>query len=166
MSRYKGFEDFDVAAHQARVKGAQRPYAGTSALAPTQDTLPGIPSENVEEFEEQCRLVQWCRDSNVFVVASLNGAMLFGTKAQRAAQWSALVKAGARKGWLDLMVIAPDGRHLHIELKRIKGGRLTPEQADTIALLNSMNVPAIKCEGAEQAKDAIRRHLKGERLGE
>lgn len=58
---------------------------------------------------------------------------------------------GVRKGFPDYVVIMPNGIRM-IEMKRIKGGTVSPEQSDWIELLNHNGVKAKVCYGFNEAK--------------
>ncbi|MNP62589.1 VRR-NUC domain protein [compost metagenome] len=68
---------------------------------------------------------------------------------------------GVRKGFLDLMLLTPRHGHagLIIEMKRIKGSRIEPEQADWLDWLNSQGFMAVVCRGFDAARDTINSYL-------
>lgn len=68
---------------------------------------------------------------------------------------------GVRSGVPDLFLALPSGGYhgLWIELKRIKGGTLSPEQVDYLTFLKSMHYAAFCCKGAEAAKRLITQYL-------
>ena len=70
---------------------------------------------------------------------------------------------GLRKGVPDLCLpVARGGSHgLYIELKRTKGGRLSPEQAEWIDGLLRQGYAACVCRGWEAASREIERYLQG-----
>jgi hypothetical protein len=77
--------------------------------------------------------------------------------------WKQKVKnrdAGLRAGFPDLAIIA-NGSFFCIEMKRTKGGTLTPEQKSWHQALNDAGVPAYVCRGFDEAKTVIDRHLAG-----
>ena len=64
-------------------------------------------------------------------------------------------RMGVRKGAPDLLLITKKGL-LFIEMKRIKGGKVSPEQREWIDALNAIpNVEATVCYGFEEAKNFI-----------
>ncbi len=63
-------------------------------------------------------------------------------------------RQGTSKGFPDYLVIA-NNRLLAIELKRVKGGRATPEQKEWLEHLNNVGVPAKVCHGADEAIEFI-----------
>lgn len=69
---------------------------------------------------------------------------------------------GVRPGYPDLNLLTP--RHgfagLFIELKRVKGGGLQPDQADWLEWLGGQGFMTVVCKGAEAARETIRGYLK------
>lgn len=57
---------------------------------------------------------------------------------------------GVVKGVPDMFVIA-HGILIAVELKRVKGGVISPEQKEWIKALNDVGTPAAICKGAEEA---------------
>lgn len=103
-----------------------------------------IPTED----EEQMLFVQWFRRTypDVRIFAIPNGG-------HRSASQSVLLKAtGVSAGVPDLYI--PEW-HVWIEMKRRKGGVVSPEQKDWIAYLQSIGHTAIVCKGFEAARDAV-----------
>ena len=100
------------------------------------------------EHEEQRDLVRWFRRKYgpVRIFAIPNG----GYRSMTAA---AKFKAeGVSAGVLDLFVPA---WRLWIEMKRQKGGRVSPEQADWIEYLESVGYTCLVCPGSENAQAQI-----------
>ncbi len=104
-------------------------------------TTTKIPSEHYE----QAVLVAWFRIKypHVLIFAIPNGGARSITTA------AALKVEGVTKGIPDLFV--PEWR-LWIEMKRIKGGVLSPEQKSITEYLKSVNYAVIIAKGAEDAK--------------
>ena len=71
-------------------------------------------------------------------------------------------RAGVKKGVPDLFLpVARKGYHgLWIEMKRQKGGRLSPEQKEWIDGLFSQGSLAVRCDGADEAIGMLERYLK------
>lgn len=105
---------------------------------------PPIPTEH----EEQRDLVRWFRReyAPVRIFAIPNGG------------WRSMATAGKLKaegvspGVPDLFVPA---WRLWVEMKRQKGGKLSPEQADWIAYLEGVGFTCIICPGSANAKAQI-----------
>lgn len=105
---------------------------------------PVIPTED----HEQMMLVQWFRRTypGVRIFAIPNGG------ARHPAVAAKLKATGVSKGVPDLFV--PECQ-LWIEMKRIKGGTVSPEQKDWISYLESIGYTCIIGKGCEDAKAKI-----------
>lgn len=66
--------------------------------------------------------------------------------------------AGLRRGFPDLVIIA-NGKFFCIEMKRQKGGTVTPEQKAWYEALNKAGVPSYVCRGFDEAKKVIDSYL-------
>ena len=101
------------------------------------------------EHEEQRELVRWFRQTwpGVRIFAVPNGGARSKATAGR------LKAEGVASGVPDLFVPA---WRLWIEMKRAKGGSLSPEQKDWIAYLEGVGYWVIVGKGAESAKELIR----------
>jgi hypothetical protein len=105
------------------------------------------------EHEEQREFVQWFRRkfSNVKIFAIANGGW-------RSRATAAKLKAeGVSRGVPDLFVPAWG---LWIEMKRLDGGRLSPDQKSWHLYLASIGQTVLVCHGAEDAKRQIDAHIK------
>ena len=111
------------------------------------------------EHDEQVKVIRWCdahpdpRVSRIY--SHLNGLR---------ASIGAVIKAkasGGRKGIPDLFLPIPCGgfHGLYIEMKRTKGGSLTPEQKDWIKFLGDSGYKAAVCKGHESAIEVIKKYL-------
>lgn len=100
------------------------------------------------EHAEQVTFVTWLRKTfpDVRIFAIPNGGLRHAKVAQ------SLKAEGASPGVPDLYI--PEWK-LWIEMKRIKGGRLSPEQKDWIQYLESVGDDVIIAKGWEAARDAI-----------
>jgi hypothetical protein len=107
------------------------------------------------ESAEQASFVKWFETQypRVRILAVPNGAFLFGNAGQRAKQMHALKMQGLRPGVPDLLI--PEW-FLWIEMKRLKGGKLSPEQADWIMYLRDSGYTVLVCAGAQAAIDAVK----------
>ena len=118
------------------------------------------------EHYEQCAVVEWWRlqypSWSGLLFASANGLYLGGTPRQRAVRWALFEKSGGRAGVSDLMLaIAAKGYHgLWIEMKAVKGGRLSQDQAEFIADMTAQGYMAICCKGADSAIDTIKDYMR------
>lgn len=111
------------------------------------------------EHAEQVKVIQWFDKQypkgNVRLFAVPNGG-------QRAKKTGRDLKAeGVRSGVPDLMLLTPRKEFygLIIEMKRVKGGRLEPEQADWLQHFNAQGYMAVICKGGDAAIDTIKSYL-------
>lgn len=107
------------------------------------------------EHEEQREVVKWFRRKYgpVRIFAIPNGGWRSRATAAR------LKAEGVARGVPDLFV--PYYR-LWIEMKRVKDGRLSPDQNDWIRYLTESGYTCITCYGAEDAKAQIDAFIEGE----
>lgn len=100
------------------------------------------------EHAEQVTFVTWFRKTfpDVRIFAIPNGGFRHVKTAQ------SLKAEGASPGVPDLYIPA---WKLWIEMKRVKGGRLSPDQKDWIQYLESVGDDVIVAKGWEAARDAI-----------
>lgn len=117
-----------------------------------------IPTED----EDQVALVQWF-DRQYPALRGRLAAVPNGGHRNKAAAGK-LKASGVRAGVPDLQLLTP--RHgfagLIIELKREKGGQLSPEQADWLDWLSAQGFMAVCCKGFAAARETIRNYLEGE----
>ena len=101
------------------------------------------------EHEEQREVVKWFRRkyAPVRIFAIPNGGFRSRATAGR------LKAEGVARGVPDLFVPA---HNLWIEMKRVKGGRLSPDQRDWIKYLEGLGNTCLVCHGAEDAKAQVR----------
>jgi hypothetical protein len=111
------------------------------------------------EHAEQVALINWCHahpDRRLqLIYAHMNGIRTTPGDSIKHRD------AGAKKGLPDLFLPVPSGEWhgLYIEMKRTKGGVVSPEQKIWISLLKQQGYEAIVCKGAEEAKAAIEKYL-------
>jgi Holliday junction resolvase len=67
---------------------------------------------------------------------------------------------GLRAGFPDLVIIASN-HFFCIEMKRTKGGTVTPEQKAWHEALRAANAPTYVCKGFDEAKKIIDHYLQG-----
>lgn len=121
------------------------------------------PKKNADvplEEDDQVALIEWYDDwapdhLKFRLAASSGGARMAMKTAIRQK------RAGNRKGYPDLNLMTPSRGFagLFIELKRRKGGRLEPEQAEWLDWLNAQGFMAVVCVGLDAAKDTIKSYL-------
>lgn len=123
------------------------------------DTLP-IPTE-----DHECLVfVQWLKMQNGVKFCHVPNETYSPSKSQR----GRIARLGGEKGLCDYVVgIRADACKedrsvlLFVEMKRTKGGALSPEQKDWIDFLNEVgDVQAFDCYGADDAILTIARYLK------
>jgi hypothetical protein len=120
---------------------------------------PPVPTE----YDEQAALIEWADLASrkypelKWLHSIPNGAHTHIVTAMK------LKKSGVKKGIPDLeLPAARKGFHaLYIEMKRIKGGRVDPEQEACHAYLRDAGYCVTVCKGWEAAKTAILDYLKG-----
>jgi hypothetical protein len=107
-----------------------------------------VKNEIPTEHEEQRELVKWFRQTypGVRVLAIPNGG------ARSIATAARLKAEGVSPGVPDLFIPA---WNLWVEMKRQKGGVVSPEQTDWIAYLRGVGDIVLVCKGAEDAKNKI-----------
>ena len=115
-----------------------------------------------EEYKEQKELIRWARMRSAtlpelkLLTSIPNGGYLLSPSAA-----SKLKATGLSAGVPDLMLpVARGGYHgLFIELKRLKGGRVSPEQRWWAERLNSEGYLAVVCYGWNDARQIIESYL-------
>jgi len=101
-----------------------------------------------EQFEAEC-LVRYM-DSKNLLFSHINNEQFTRSWAIKAKN----KRSGVRKGIPDYLVIV-NNHLIFIELKKQKGGRVSPEQKMWIEALTACGVDARVCEGFEKARAFI-----------
>lgn len=117
------------------------------------------------EGEEQARLFSWCK-MHEWEWPEL--ALLFHIPnggSRKKAEAGRFKAEGVRAGVPDLMLpVARGDKHgLFIEMKRLDGGRVRPEQKAWMEKLQAQGYEAVVCRGWEGASEALVKYLEGER---
>lgn len=107
------------------------------------------------EYLEGRILVQWLKRKNL-----LFSHLAQSTFTRSFRTLSKLKASGVVKGVPDYVVIVP-GRVLFVELKRIKGGRVSKEQKEWVEALTEAGCPAKVCLGAAEAIKFVEGFLNG-----
>ena len=120
-----------------------------------------IPSEH----DEQARLIEWAEW--MAKTKSPDYALLFAIPngGQRNKVTAAKLKAeGVKPGVPDLFLPVPKGIYcgLFIEMKRRRGGRVSPDQVRWLAELMSRGYKCIVARGCDQAIEAITYYMEGD----
>jgi hypothetical protein len=116
------------------------------------NTLPDIIEKTPKEAEEQERLLRILRQQGVVFFAVPNG----GKRNQREA--AGLRRQGVQSGVPDLILPGHDARWrcMGIEMKRAKGGKVSPEQEAWHGLLRACGWRILVCHGADDAVEQLR----------
>jgi len=72
-------------------------------------------------------------------IQSMSGIHLHGTAKQKAQVLNTMRKEGFRKGFPDISLMLPEGKVLHLELKRPNGGVQSKEQKEIEQILILLN---------------------------
>lgn len=75
---------------------------------------------------------------------------------------------GVKPGVPDICLPVPRGGYhgLYIELKRLKGGRVSEEQKDWLSALTRQGYMAVVCHGWQEAQGVIMGYLNGETISD
>ena len=106
--------------------------------------------ENPDERDEQVSLVNELRSNGFFVFAVPNGGKRDLVTAKR------LKDEGATAGIPDLQIVLDGGRVIWIELKKRKGGRVSPAQKEIHERLISLGHTVIIGYGAKDAMEKMK----------
>lgn len=125
-------------------------------------TQAGLSWQPTEE-QEQAAVIEWAMLmskqfpdlEDIFHIG--NGGLRSKSEAVR------LKKIGVKPGVSDLFLPAPVGKYhgLWVEMKRQKGGKLSPDQKDWIDRMNRKGYLAVRADGAEEACEIIYKYLTG-----
>jgi len=118
------------------------------------------------ESWEQSTLIQWWHSGGRQSLGLPEQALLYSIpngacKSPAAAQQ--FKREGLLAGVPDLFLAWPSGgRHgLYIEMKRRAGGRVSPEQTETMAALSAAGYSCAVCHGWNEAASAIATYIHG-----
>lgn len=113
------------------------------------------------EHQEQCALVEWFDVRYPRLRGRLAAVPNGGARHKAVA--GQLKAEGVRKGYPDLQLLVPHNGHhgLIIEMKRIRGSRIEPEQLEWLEWFAAMGYRAVVCKGFEAAKSVITDYLDG-----
>ena len=114
--------------------------------------MPSLTTKFPFEHEEQVGLVNWFRErfAGVLIFAIPNGE-------KRAIKVAKRLKAeGVVSGVPDLFI--PEW-NLWIEMKRVKGGRRSPEQKEIIGYLESIGQTVLVGKGAKHASELVLKYI-------
>lgn len=123
------------------------------------------------ESREQCAVVSWFKRQYPLyqecIVAIPNGTHLHGeTAKERGRQMAYLKREGLKPGASDLFIAVPThgkyGLWLEMKAKKITYCKVTQEQRDHLAMMQSVGYSAEWAAGFEQAVEIIKKYMKGE----
>jgi len=113
------------------------------------------------EVDEQIALFEWAglMESRIPELKLLNGS-LNGVRIT-IGQAMKMRRAGMKKGYPDIFLPVRKGRYsgLYIELKRIKGGSVKPEQKEWLSDLSMQGFKTCVCKGFDEARGEIERYF-------
>ena len=114
------------------------------------------------EYDEQCAVIRWARMMSATTEPRL--ALLHGDASGVRVGIGAAAKmkrCGAVKGWPDLQIPIACGvwHGLFVELKRRRGGVVSPEQKAVHTLLREQGYRVEVCKGADEAIRVISEYL-------
>ncbi|CAN8140347.1 VRR-NUC domain-containing protein [uncultured Thiomicrorhabdus sp.] len=107
------------------------------------------------EHEEQKGFINWFRHKfpHLLIFAVPNGEKRAISVAKR------LKAEGVLAGVPDLFILLPDGETLILEMKREKGGRLSPQQKDFISKSETLGHTVLIGYGAKDASEKVLSYL-------
>ena len=118
---------------------------------------------NPAETCEQETFVQYVEWKHFPIFSIPNGFHVVGANPEAVAKAvNKLKKEGLRTGVPDLFIPVPRGAYhgLFVEMKRKKGGTVSPEQKDWIKRLTDQGYLAVVCHGAIDAENVFNRYIK------
>jgi hypothetical protein len=115
------------------------------------NTVP-VPSEELE----QRALAAWLDNAGILFYAVPNGGW------RNKATAAKLKASGVKPGVPDLVIAEPRGGYhgLYIELKRVKGGAVSPAQKEWLSALSARGYKAVVRKGAKAAVKTIIEYLR------
>lgn len=113
------------------------------------------------EAQEQKSLIEWAKWQEK-QHSELKMLVHIPNEGKRSKRYGAeLKRMGMAKGFPDLGLLVPNKKYagLFIELKADKTKSMTKEQKEWLEKLNSYGYKAVRCNGAEEAIQIIKRYL-------
>lgn len=110
------------------------------------------------EHEDHLALVEW---ANYHIICRRYLIHIENERQCTPAQGVMRKRKGVKKGVSDFFLAYPTGKHsgLWIELKRVKGGIVSPEQLDWLARMADVGYKAVVAHGFEEARQVIEDYL-------
>ena len=113
------------------------------------------------EFQEQCTVIDFLelmlRSKKILAFTAIPQNMWTTSWKQKWTQ----KREGVRKGFPDIVVVT-NKTVLFIEMKRVKGGEVQPEQKNWHDILGGKQSVSAICYGAKPAMDLIEQQIKSE----
>lgn len=117
-----------------------------------------------KEIEEQINFIKFCKEIGIRAVSTQNGMYINKQNYNGYAYIKKAKASGLSKGFPDLLIFAQNKsktqRNLFIEMKRKKGGVLSPEQKEWINWLDMMGYCVGVAKGCESAIEILEKYLK------
>ena len=101
--------------------------------------------KNASEHQEQATVISWIKEYHPDWIA-IHIENEYNPKSNQKKRY----EGGFVKGFPDLMIIKPN-EIVFIEMKKVKGGRVSPDQMKVITQLNLLGHKSIVAYGAQQA---------------
>lgn len=112
---------------------------------------------------EQINFVDFCKSRNITVISTQNGFKMPKNAFNWAAYSNSLKRMGLATGFPDLIVLTRNKSQTHevlfIEMKRVKGGRVSPEQKEWITRLDNDGYCVGVAKGFESAVQILDKYL-------
>lgn len=111
-----------------------------------------------EEHKEQVAFINWFNSVEQFkdlIIFSIPNGGKRGIKTA-----IKLKKEGAKSGIADLHILLPNGKSVFIEMKKQKGGKLSPAQIDFMNKSQSLGHTVIVANGCSEASKKFIDYLK------
>ena len=112
---------------------------------------------NLTEYQECEILHQWLQLKHIKHTHIGNESQIGGR--QGVIRGAQLKRIGQSKGFPDYLIIVND-KLIAIEMKREKGGKVSPEQQDWLDALAKAGVDGYVAHGANEAMEIVQRYLK------
>lgn len=102
-----------------------------------------------EQFEQE-QFVNWLQsqDYKFCAFAQSTYTRSWAVKARN-------TRMGVVPGWPDMCVVLKRGALMFLELKRIRGGTVSPEQKNWISTINACSTLCVVAKGFEAAREAV-----------
>lgn len=112
------------------------------------------------KHEERTEQIAFANDMRLYFPKVLWTISVAGAKIPKIV-WILLLKMGYSSGTPDIWILEPKGKYhgLIIELKKVKGGRISEEQIGWLEELNLRGYRACRCNGAGEALTVVTEYM-------